>query len=49
MEPWIAQMWTQEHHACLRLRTYPFNLRGVLALLADGAAWARERLARRGR
>jgi CelD/BcsL family acetyltransferase involved in cellulose biosynthesis len=49
MEPWIAQMWTQQRHECLRLRTYPFNLRGAAALIADGAQWMRERLARPAR
>ncbi|NBC37538.1 GNAT family N-acetyltransferase [Novosphingobium sp. FSY-8] len=47
MEPWIAAFWTREHHECLRLRTYPWGLRGTVALALDGAAWARERLRQR--
>jgi CelD/BcsL family acetyltransferase involved in cellulose biosynthesis len=49
MEPWIAQLWTQENHDCLRLRTYPFNLRGAVALAGDGWAWLRERWRPRAR
>lgn len=49
MEPWITHMWTQEQHDCVRLRSYPYNLRGAVALAADGAVWLRERLARRAR
>lgn len=47
MEPWIAGLWTQDSHACLRVRTYPFNLRGAAAFIGDGALWLRERLKRR--
>ncbi|MDE1915698.1 MAG: GNAT family N-acetyltransferase [Sphingomonadales bacterium] len=46
MEPWIADLWTQERHECLRLRTYPFSLAGLLALAQDGREWLRGRLAR---
>lgn len=47
VEPWIAAFWTRHQHDCLRLRTYPFNLRGAAALAADGKVWLRERLGRR--
>lgn len=48
-EPWIADFWTRESHDCVHLRTYPFNLRGALALAADGLVWLKERLKRRPR
>jgi CelD/BcsL family acetyltransferase involved in cellulose biosynthesis len=48
VEPWIAQLWTREAHPTLRLRTYPFNLRGMLAMAVDGAVWGWARF-RRGR
>ena len=47
IEPWITEFWTREHHACVRLRTYPANLRGVAALASDGAVWLRRRITRR--
>lgn len=47
MEPWIAGLWTQDSHDCVHLRSYPFTLRGMAALIADGCVWLRERLARR--
>jgi len=43
-EPWIADFWTQQRHDCVRIRTYPFNVRGVIAMSADGAAWLGQRL-----
>lgn len=46
-EAWIADLWTREVHACVRLRTYPYTAAGALAWLADAFAWARVRL--RGR
>lgn len=46
MEPWIADLWTQERHECLRLRTYPLSLAGLVALAQDGREWLRGRLAR---
>lgn len=46
-EPWIAELWTSEAHGHVRLRTYPFNLRGLVALAEDGAEWLRARLSRR--
>ncbi|WHO40370.1 GNAT family N-acetyltransferase [Sphingobium sp. AP49] len=47
-EPWIRQLWTQEQHDCVQLRTYPYGLRGAVALAVDGGIWLRQRL-RRGR
>jgi hypothetical protein len=47
VEPWIAQLWTREEHPTLRVRTYPFGLRGAAALVQDGAFWLGERLRRR--
>jgi len=46
VEPWIAQLWTREAHETLCLRTYPFGLRGAVALARDGAAWVRARMHR---
>lgn len=45
-EEWIADLWTREQHECRRVRTYPLNLAGLIAGLADGFAWARQRLDR---
>ena len=44
IEPWITQLWTQDQHDCVQLRSYPFNLRGAAALLSDAAFWLRQRL-----
>lgn len=44
VEPWIVEAWTQEAIGCLRVQTYPFNLRGLAMLMAEGAAWAWHRL-----
>jgi CelD/BcsL family acetyltransferase involved in cellulose biosynthesis len=49
MEPWIAGLWTQDSHDCVSLRTYPFTLRGGVALMVDAAQWFRERVMRRAR
>ena len=46
VEPWIAQFWTQERHDCVRLRTYPSNLRGMAAFAADAMIWLRHGLKR---
>lgn len=46
VERWIADFWTRESNACVAVRTYPYNLRGLAALAADGAAWLRCRLGR---
>jgi hypothetical protein len=43
-EAWIADLWTREAHECVRVRTYPYSLAGVVAGLHDGLAWARGRL-----
>jgi CelD/BcsL family acetyltransferase involved in cellulose biosynthesis len=43
-EAWIADLWTREAHACVRVRTYPYGVGGIVAGLADGAAWAGTRL-----
>lgn len=45
-EPWIARLWTRERHACVRVRTYPFNLAGAVAFAADALAWLRAALPR---
>jgi CelD/BcsL family acetyltransferase involved in cellulose biosynthesis len=49
IEPWIAEFWTREQHACVRLRTYPFNFRGAVAFVADAANWLRSWVTRSGR
>lgn len=46
VEPWIAAFWTQDQHDCLRLRTYPYNLRGAVAFGVDALVWLRARLER---
>jgi CelD/BcsL family acetyltransferase involved in cellulose biosynthesis len=43
-EAWIADLWTRETHECVRVRTYPYSLVGVVTGLDDGLAWARGRL-----
>ena len=48
-EAWITRFWTQDRHACVRVRTYPFTFAGMAALASDGAAWAWRRLQPRGR
>ncbi|MCB2068051.1 MAG: GNAT family N-acetyltransferase [Erythrobacter sp.] len=45
-EDWISRFWTSDQHDCVHLRSYPFNRRGMAALLADGHAWLRHRLAK---
>ena len=45
-EAWIADLWTQQVHECVRVRTYPYNLAGLVAAVSDGAEWARGRLSR---
>ena len=44
IEPWISELWTRDHHECVRLRTYPFSLAGLAALAVDGGDWLRQRL-----
>lgn len=44
VEPWIIETWTQDAIDCLRVQTYPFNLRGLATLLAEAASWAWHRL-----
>ena len=39
VEPWIVAFWTKEQRDCVRLRTYPYNLRGAVAFLQDGVGW----------
>jgi len=46
-EAWIADLWTQDVHECVRVRTYPYSPAGLAAALQDGAAWARGRLFKR--
>lgn len=36
VEPW-TKVWTDEERKCVSLRYYPFNLRGIAALVSDGA------------
>jgi CelD/BcsL family acetyltransferase involved in cellulose biosynthesis len=42
-EPWIAELWTEAQHDFVRLRLYPFNLRGAVALAGDAIDWLRKR------
>lgn len=44
MERWIADLWTRAANPCLDIRIYPFAPAGLAALLADGAAWAGQKL-----
>jgi len=44
VEPWIAELWTRDARECVRLRTYPFGIRGAVSLAADGIDWAMNRL-----
>lgn len=44
IEPWISELWTRDHHECVRLRTYPFSIAGLTALAVDGSDWLRQRL-----
>ena len=44
-EHWIAALWTRAAHPCVQLRTYPFGPAGAVALAADAARWARQRIA----
>jgi CelD/BcsL family acetyltransferase involved in cellulose biosynthesis len=46
VEPWITQTWTREQDEYVRLRFYPYNLRGAAALAADGLSWLRTKLGR---
>ncbi|MGQ0559845.1 MAG: GNAT family N-acetyltransferase, partial [Sphingosinicella sp.] len=48
-EAWITTFWTREQHLYVKLRTYPFGLRGGVALLADSLAWLWHGLVRQGR
>jgi CelD/BcsL family acetyltransferase involved in cellulose biosynthesis len=47
VEPWITELWTKDSTACLRLRTYPFGIRGAAAFGLDALAWACGRVTRR--
>lgn len=44
VEPWIAEFWTKDRHECVRLRTYPFGVRGAVALAVDLAVWLGTRI-----
>ncbi|MBN9143403.1 MULTISPECIES: GNAT family N-acetyltransferase [unclassified Novosphingobium] len=44
VEPWIAQLWTQDAHPMVHLRTYPYSRQGMVALAQDGLAWIKARL-----
>jgi CelD/BcsL family acetyltransferase involved in cellulose biosynthesis len=48
-EAWITRFWTQDHHECVRVRTYPFTAAGMIAFASDGAVWAWQRLQPRHR
>jgi CelD/BcsL family acetyltransferase involved in cellulose biosynthesis len=48
-EDWISTFWTKEQLPCLRLRTYPANLRGAWAAASDALSCLSHRLARRWR
>lgn len=48
VESWIIETWTQDAIDCLRVQTYPFNLRGLATFLAECAIWAWHRLPFRG-
>lgn len=48
VEPWIIETWTRDAVDCLRVQTYPFNLRGLATLLVEAASWAWHRLPFRG-
>jgi hypothetical protein len=45
-EAWIADLWTRDVHACVRVRTYPYSVTGAAAWGADALAWARSRARR---
>lgn len=47
VEPWIATFWTQDRHDCVRLRAYPYNMRGAAAFAGDAFGWLQTRLASR--
>ncbi len=47
VEPWIVAFWTKEQRDCVRLRTYPYNWRGLAALVEDGWGWLAAQLKRR--
>lgn len=44
VESWIADFWTRDQHACVRVRSYPYSVRGMAALVADTATWLCKRL-----
>jgi proline dehydrogenase len=46
VEPWI-QVWTEHERACISLRAYPANFRGMAALARDAARKGRENWKRR--
>ncbi|WP_242446152.1 GNAT family N-acetyltransferase [Sphingopyxis lindanitolerans] len=48
-ETWITRFWTQDHHACVRVRTYPCTVAGMVAFVSDGCVWAVQRLRSRKR
>jgi hypothetical protein len=48
-EAWIADLWTREAHECVRVRTYPYSIAGLVAAAQDGAAWTCGRLRPRAR
>lgn len=43
-EPWITALWTRADRPCLRVRTYPVTLAGLVALAGDALVWLRARL-----
>lgn len=46
-ERWISIFWTREQLPCVRLRTYPANLRGIVAFATDTVHWLSCKLARK--
>lgn len=46
-ESWIADLWTSQHHECVRVRTYPFSAAGMAVFARDMAQWAVQRLRRK--
>ena len=49
VEPWIAQLWTRQQHEYVRLRLYPYNLRGAAALASDCFIWLCKKVVRAAR
>jgi len=48
-EAWISLFWSKDQHEFIRLRTYPFGVRGAVALTVDAALWLFARCKKAGR